>query len=372
MANTYPDAGAARAGGKAHLSQTQAAFLLLLPFLAVYALFLVYPFFRGFWISLHEWNLLAVAFNPDAKEFIGLRNYERVMWGRNIVWGVFASPLLQGLGLIGIVTGVMLLFRGRVGRTTAITIVAASALLFFLPGFHPGEEGRWHDRRFWPTVGNTIVFVGLTVPSVTVTALILAAALNRESRAMAVLRTLFFLSQVLSVTVVTLIWQIIFSPRQGLIANITEAFGGTPINWLTDEQFAMAAIVIATVWWSLGIAMILFLAGLQDISRDLYEAAALDNATGVKAFWYITLPNLKRTVTLVVILQIILHFQVFGQSHLMTQGGPNDETQVLVRYIYQTGFRDSELGRASAMAVFLFVVMGVFSVLQFLVGRETE
>ena len=99
-------------------------------------------------------------------------------------------------------------------------------LLVVLPGFHPGEGGRWYDRRFWPTVGNTLVFVGLAVPGVTISALLLAAALNRETRAMAALRTLFFLSQVLSVTVVTLIWQIMFSPRQGLIANITETFGG--------------------------------------------------------------------------------------------------------------------------------------------------
>jgi len=359
-----------REGRKGALSQTQAALVLLAPFLVTYALFLVYPFFRGVWISLHDWNLLAVAFNPDAKEFIGFRNYERVMWGRNIEWGLFAAPFWQGLGLIGLALSFALPMAGRLRRFNALALGIASLLLVILLGFHPGEEGRWYDRRFWPTVGNTILFVGWTVPGVTISALVLAAAMNRETRTMDVLRTLFFLSQVLSVTVVTLIWQIMFSPRQGLIANITEVFGGTPINWLTDDQFAMAAIVIATIWWSLGIAMILFLAGLQDISKDIYEAAALDNARGAKAFWYVTLPNLKRTITLVVVLQIILHFQVFGQSHLMTQGGPNDTTQVLVRYIYQTGFRDSELGRASAMAVFLFVIMGTFSVIQFVVGRE--
>ena len=357
-------------GSRKRLSQTQAAYLLLAPFLATYALFLVYPFFQGIWISLHDWNLLAVAMNPDAKEFVGTRNYERVMWGRNIEWGVLARPFFQMLGMLGLALSVFLRRMDRISRFNAIALGFASLLLVVLPGFHPGEGGRWYDRRFWPTVGNTIAFVALAVPGVTISALLLAAAMNRETRAMGVLRTLFFLSQVLSVTVVTLIWQIMFSPRQGLIANITGAFGGTPINWLTDEQFAMAAIVIATVWWSLGIAMILFLAGLQDISRDIYEAAALDNARGVKAFWYVTLPNLKRTITLVVVLQIILHFQVFGQSHLMTQGGPNDTTQVLVRYIYQTGFRDSELGRAAAMAVFLFIIMGTFSVIQFIVGRE--
>lgn len=357
---------------KRPMSETQAAFVLLAPFLITYGLFLVYPFFRGVWISLHDWNLLAVAFNPDAKEFVGLRNYERVMWGRNIEWSVFSSPIPQALGILGALGAVLLRRMNRVSKVTAIALGVAAILLIILPGFHPGEGGRWYDRRFWPTVGNTLIFVAWAVPGVTITALVLAAALNRETRAMGALRTIFFLSQVLSVTVVTLIWQIMFSPRQGLIANITETFGGSPIVWLTDQNFAMAAIVITTVWWSLGIAMILFLAGLQDISKDIYEAAALDNAKGVQAFWYITLPNLKRTITLVIVLQIILHFQVFGQSHLMTQGGPNDTTQVLVRYIYQTAFRDSDLGRASAMAVFLFVIMGAFSVLQFVLGREKD
>jgi multiple sugar transport system permease protein len=355
-----------------HLSQRQAALVLLAPFLLTYGLFLVYPFFRGIWISLHDWNLMAVAFNPDAKEFVGLRNYERVMWGRNITWGAWASPALQVLGLLGVCLSILLRRMKWAGNVTATALGIASVLLFVLPGFHPGEGGRWYDRRFWPTVGNTLVFVAWTVPGVTVSALLLAAALNRETKAMTVFRTLFFLSQILSVTVVTLIWQIMFSPRQGLIANVTDAFGGSPIVWLTDERFAMAAIVITTVWWSLGIAMILFLAGLQDISKDLYEAASLDNATGARAFWHITLPNLQRTITLVIVLQVILQFQVFGQAHLMTQGGPNDTTQVLVRYIYQTAFRDSELGRASTMAVFLFVTMGAFSVLQFILGREKD
>jgi multiple sugar transport system permease protein len=354
------------------LTEGQAAALLLLPFLAVYAAFLVYPFFRGVWISLHDWNLLAVAFNPAAKEFIGTENYVRTLWGRNIEWGLFASPVMQTVGVLGIGLAFLGHRTGRLTKATALALGIAGALFFLMPGFHPGEDGRWYDRRFWPTVGNTITFVALAVPGVTITALILAAALDGETRAKGVLRTLFFLSQVLSVTVVTLIWQIMFSPRQGLIANVTEAFGGSPIVWLTDQQLAMAAIVITTIWWSLGIAMILFLAGIQDISKDIYEAAAIDDATGFKAFWHITLPNLKRTITLVVVLQIILHFQVFGQAHLMTQGGPNDSTQVLVRYVYQTAFRDSEMGKASAMAVFLFLIMGAFSLVQFIVGREEE
>lgn len=354
------------------LSERQTAAVLLIPFLAVYALFLVYPFFRGIWISLHDWNLLEVAFNPAAKEFVGLQNYVRMMWGEGIGWTPLTRPAIQIVGLGAAVVAAVQVHRGRLDRPTGIAIAIAGLFLVLFAGFDPQDGGRWYDRRFWPTVGNTLVFVALTVPGVTVAALVLAAMTNRQTRAMAVFRTLFFLSQVLSVTVVTLIWQIMFSPRQGLIANVTQVLGGSPINWLTDERFAMAAIVIATIWWSLGIAMILFLAGLQDINKEIYEAAAIDDATGVTAFRHLTVPLLKRTITLVVVLQIILHFQVFGQAHLMTQGGPNDETQVLVRYIYQTAFRDSDLGQASAMAVFLFVIIGAFSALQFVVGREQD
>jgi len=354
---------------KRRMSQTASAFLLLAPFLFTYSLFLVFPFFKGVWISLHDWNLLEVSFNPAAAEFVGLRNFERVMWGKNIQWSP-TNSVYQLLALLGFLAVIVLRIRGLADRTTMIAGAVIAMVAFIAMGFYPGEGGRWYDRRFWPTVGNTILFVCLTVPSVVVSALIIATMLNRETRWMAAFRTIFFVSQVLSVTVVTLIWQIMFSPRQGLIANVTELFAQVPVVWLTDENLAMTAIVITTIWWSLGIAMILFLAGLQDISKDLYEAAALDNATGIRAFWYITLPNLTRTITLVVVLQIILHFQVFGQAHLMTGGGPSDSTQVLVRYIYQTGFRDSDLGRASAMAVFLFLIMGSFSVIQFIVGRE--
>ena len=349
-----------------------APWVFLSPFLIVYFSFLVFPFIKGIWISLHDWNLLAVAFNPSAKEFVGLGNYVKILWGREIGWSPFARPIVQ-MALIAIsIASLVFLNKGSITRGRAILIVAIAFGFFILLGFSPEEGGRWYDRRFWPTVMNTITFSFFAVPGVTLLALILAAMLNKETKAMSVYRTIYFLSQVLSVTVVTLIWQIMFSPRQGLIANIIETFGGSPIYWLTDERFAMAAIVITTIWWSLGIAMILFLAGLQDIPTDIYEAAHLDNARGPKGFWFVTLPNLQHVTLVVIILQIILHFQVFGQSHLMTKGGPNDSTQVLVRYIYQTAFRDSELGRASAMGAFLFVIMAAFSLLQFSISRGSK
>ncbi len=346
------------------------SWVLLAPFLTVYIIFLVYPFFKGVWISLHDWNLMAVAFNPDAKQFVGFENYVKVMWGRDIGWSPFVHPIVQPLLLVA--AAVMLIRAKSIPRGRLIGFLVFIAFFFIILGFSPTEDGRWFDRRFWPTVQNTVIFSLFAVPGVTVTAMVLAAMLNRETKGMAAYRSIFFLSQVLSVTVVTLIWQIMFSPRQGIIANFFSMFGIEPINWLTTEGWAMAAIVITTIWWSLGIAMVLFLAGLQDISKEIYEAARLDNAKGVRGFWHITLPNLRRVTLLVIVLQIILHFQVFGQSQLMTKGGPNDSTQVLVRYIYQTAFRDSELGRASAMAVFLFAIMAVFSMMQFALSREKE
>lgn len=287
---------------------TLEAYGFLAPFLAAYLLFLVYPFLKGVWISLHEWNLLAVTFNPAAKTLVGAQNF------------------------VDILTG---------------------------------------DRRFWQIVGNTVLFVLLTVPAVTVIAMGLAIMMNRETKAMAVFRTLFFLSQVLSVTVVTLIWQMMYSPRQGLIANLLALLGLEPIEWVTSPMLAMPAIVIATVWWSLGFALVVFLAGLQEIPGELYEAARLDGAGHVAVLRHIIIPGLRRTTTFVVVMQIVLHFQVFGQSHLITGGGPNDRTQVLVRYIYQTAFRDSEVGYASALAICLFALMLVFSILQLRLNRST-
>ena len=348
-----------------------AGYMFVTPFLVAYLLFLVTPFLRGIWISLHDWNLLAVAMNPDAARFVGVGNYSRMLWGDGIVWSLEHQLLPRALGVLAMALIVWWWSRGVIGRGTALAALAAGLLLFgVLLGLHPGEDGRWGDRRFWPIVGNTLTFVALTVPSVTLVGLALALGLNRDDRVSAVLRTAFFLSQVLSVTVVTLIWQLTFSPRQGILGHLFRSVGLEPLNWITDTALAMPAIVIATVWWSLGFAMILFLAGLQEIPAERYEAARLDGAGLWPIIRFITLPALSRTTTLVVVLQIILHFQVFGQSHLITRGGPNDATQVLVRYIYQTGFRNSELGYASALAIVLFVFMLVFAMLQLRVSRE--
>jgi multiple sugar transport system permease protein len=161
-----------------------------------------------------------------------------------------------------------------------------------------------------------------------------------------------------------------FNPQKGLLGEFARSIGAEPINWLTDPTFAMPAIIIATLWWSVGFNMVLFLAGLQDIDPSLYESSSLDGASWFQNLFYITLPSLKRTLELVTILQVIMSFQIFGQVYILTKGGPGGTTRVLIQYIYETGFRDHELGYASAMAFILFLVMAVVSFFQFKISKE--
>jgi multiple sugar transport system permease protein len=350
-------------------ADTRAAVFFLLPFLTVYGAFLLFPLIKGFWISLHKWNLLKAAIDPTSVEFVGFKNYIRIFWGKDMIWAPMAHPFWQGVALAGVVGCAIAYQRRKIEPRWLLAGVVIFALMYFVFGWMPGEDGRWYTRRFWPSVGNTLVFVAWTVPSVTLVSLLLAVLLNQEGRVAAVFRTIFFATTVLSVTVATLVWQLLLSPHDGPLSQGLELIGITPIAWLSSEGWSMASIVLVTVWWGIGISMMLFLAGLQEISSEIYDAARIDGIGRFRTFWSITIPNLMRTITLVMVLGIVAHFQVFGQVHLMTQGGPGDSTQVLVRLIYETGFRDNHLGRATAMSVFLLVTMMIFSILQIMFAR---
>jgi multiple sugar transport system permease protein len=237
-------------------------------------------------------------------------------------------------------------------------------------GLAPGEGGRWNDSLFWLSFGNTVLFVVLSTPLIVGIGLLLAMALNRPGRWTGVLRTIFFAPYVLSVSVLTLIWAFLLNPQLGLIGELFRNLGLDPISWLTSPTLAMPAIVVATLWWTVGFNVVLYLAGLQDIDKNLYEAASIDGAGYLQRFRDITWPGLRRTTLLVMVLQIIASFQIFGQVFIMTRGGPNGATRVSIQHIYESAFRDFNLGYASAMSVFLFVVMIAFSVLQFRFSRE--
>lgn len=292
-----------RVWSRAKRREALAAFLFLAPFLAIYLIFLVYPLLKGFWISLHDWELVG-----DYREYVGLLNYEDL----------------------------------------------------------------WNDDLFWKAARNTLYFAALTVPSMTLLALFLALGVSRGGRVRAVLRSIFFLSSVFSVSVVTLVWSMVLSADRGLIAPIFEALGLQPINFLGHPDWAMPAITVTTLWWGVGLPMALFLAALGAIPRELYEAAELDHASRWGVLTRITLPSIRHTILLVLVLQVVAQFQIFGQPQLMTDGGPANATLSLVQYIYDTAFRDWLVGYGAAIALALFALMLLFSMLQLWIGRRGD
>ena len=228
------------------------------------------------------------------------------------------------------------------------------------------------DQVFLQAVGNSFYFVVLTVPSLALLGLLLALALNSQTRTAAILRGIFFASSVLSVTVVTLIWRMVLISDGGLIANGLEAAGQSPIPFLDDPSLVLPAIALTTVWWCLGLPMMIFLAALQQVPKELYEAAALDRAGPLTRLWRITLPSIRRAVALVVVIQIVLQFQLFGQAQLMTQGGPNGASRPIVLFIYEVGFRRWDIGYAAAASQILFAIILMAAMVQFLIARTRE
>jgi multiple sugar transport system permease protein len=228
------------------------------------------------------------------------------------------------------------------------------------------------DPVFHQALLNTFKYALLIVPPLTIIALLLALALNKATRGAAIFRGLFFSSSVLSVTIVTLIWRFILAPDAGLIGEIMQGLGRDPIPFLSDPDLTIPAVAITTIWWSLGLPMMLFLAGLQQIPEDIYEAAALDRASRWTIFWKVTLPSLRRTMILVIMLQTAAQLQIFGQAQLLTGGGPSGASRPLVLLIYEVSFGRWERGYATAMAEVLFMLILALTLFQYWAARPRE
>jgi len=226
------------------------------------------------------------------------------------------------------------------------------------------------DDIFLQAIGNTFWFVLLTVPPLTVIPLVLALLLNRTTRVAAFFRGVFFSSSVLSVTIVTLIWRMILMADGGFITNIRALFGLSAIPFLSDPNLVMISMAMITVWWCLGLPMMLYLSALQQVPRDIYEAAELDNSAWWRTLLFITLPSLYRTVVLVAIFQVVLQFQLFGQPQLITQGGPNGASRPIVLFIFEVGFRRWDIGYAAAASQILFAIILIATVMQYFVTRK--
>jgi multiple sugar transport system permease protein len=217
------------------------------------------------------------------------------------------------------------------------------------------------DSRFWQAMWHTVLFTLVSTPPLVIIPLFFAIVVNRIRRAQWFFRLAFFLPYILPSAVIALIWTWLYEPGYGLIDGFFSMLGLTAPGWLSSPSLALYSIVIVTVWWTIGFNFVLYLAGLQDIPHDLYEAAALDGASQWKQTWRLTIPMLGRTTTLVTVLQVIASLKIFDQVYLITAGGPNYATRTAIEYIYDTGFTSQRVGYASAASLVLFVVILVVS-----------
>jgi multiple sugar transport system permease protein len=222
-----------------------------------------------------------------------------------------------------------------------------------------------HNPLFWRALGNTLYFVIVGVPlSIAVS---LGAALllhSRLGRCKPFFRTAFFAPVVTTVVAVAVIWRYLFHTRYGLVNWGLSGLGIDPIDWLGDPHWAMPAIILFAVWKNFGYNMIIFLAGLQSIPEELYEAARIDGASVWRQFASVTLPMLSPVVMLVGILTIAGYFQLFAEPYVMTQGGPLQSTVSVLYFMYEEGFKWWNLGSASAVAFVLFLLIFAVTALQ--------
>jgi multiple sugar transport system permease protein len=226
------------------------------------------------------------------------------------------------------------------------------------------------DQDFWASVGHTIYFVILTVVPNTAMGFILALLVVRLKRLRLPILSAFFLPFVLPVSVVTTAALWILDTNFGII----NYFLGSSVAWFQDPTWAMPAVGAVTVWWTVGFNMLLFMAGLQNISPDVYEAASIDGANALQQFINITCPLIWPVTSLVLVLQLIAQFKIFDQVYLLTQGGPYNSTMVVLLYMYRQAFQLGRGGYASAVAIVLVLIMMVISAVQFrlLQGKRSK
>ncbi|WP_375373916.1 carbohydrate ABC transporter permease [Paenibacillus sp. S150] len=225
------------------------------------------------------------------------------------------------------------------------------------------------NSEFWSALGRTGLYAAVIVPGIFILALGVAMLLIRPIRMKGIFRAIIYWPTMISYIIVGLTWKWIFGDTFGILNYLFTSLGGDPVPWLTHPFFANLSVVIATLWSRVGFFMVIFIAGLQSIPHDMYEAAHLDGASRRTAFWSITLPLLKPTSLLVLMISLIDAFKAYPLMYALTSGGPGKETTFIVQFIYETGFAKQELGLASAMSIILFAIIGMFSALQFRLSK---
>jgi len=289
-------------------------YLFILPHLIFFAVFVGYPFFSGLYISFFQYDYL----RPEATVFVGLQNY--------------------------------------------LDLFNAGSVKFI---------------EFWNSVRVTVTFVFWSVPFLVLIPLGLAVMLNSKLKGMTFFRAVFFSPWVLSCAVISLIWWWIFQSQGGLLNYYLKLWGFDTPRWLSTMPYAMISIVVATVWWTMGYNMVIFLAALQDIPTDLYEAAEVDGANAWQRFSRITLPLLQPVLVFIIITTIIASFNLLGQPMMMTRGAPaqptgGGATEPVMLRIFTEGFVRPFQGSAAAMSVVVAIMMMTFSFVNFRLFRQRD
>jgi multiple sugar transport system permease protein len=225
-------------------------------------------------------------------------------------------------------------------------------------------QDAFHDAQFFDSLKVTGLYVGTFVPCLFAISLGLAVLVNQKLRGTTLLRGAYFMPVMLSLVVASVIWSFIFEERAGVLNQALIAVGASPQPWLGSTRLALASVVVVALWQAVGYSMIIFLAGLQDIPQEFYDAAKVDGASALQRFWRITLPLLKPTSAFVLVVTFIGSFQVFDPVYILTNGGPANATSATVFYIFENAFHFFRIGYASALALLLFAVIFVFTVVQ--------
>lgn len=223
---------------------------------------------------------------------------------------------------------------------------------------------------FHQSMKSTFLFVLYTVPTTIVIALFLAVLANEKLKGIGFFRTIFSSTMGISVAAASVFWLYIFHPSIGFLNQILEMLGVDRIGWLTDPHWALIAIAVTTIWMNLGFTFLVLLGGLQSIDSYLYESADIDGASYFYKLRRITIPMLSPTLFFVITVTIINAFQTFGQIDILTQGGPQNTTNLIVYSIYREAFANYQFGTASAQAIVLFIIILIMTIVQFKLGER--
>lgn len=227
----------------------------------------------------------------------------------------------------------------------------------------------WQDAIFWQTLRQTLLYLVCVVPLLTSLPLLLAILVNRKLRGMAGFRAAYYTPVIVSMVVAGLAWKYLYA-ETGLFNQILTGIGLTGVPWLTSPHLALFSVMAVTVWKGLGYYMVIYLAGLQGIPTELYEAAALDGSHGWRKHWDITVPLMRPYLLLVATISALSAMKVFEEVYVMTQGGPRNRSKTIVYYLYEQAFDRLEIGYACAIGLVLFLVVLGFSLINLKLSRR--